>query len=165
MPPARSARRGQLVPRRATADRYLVDACSRRAATRPQLFALYAFNAEIARVRDIVSEPLPGEIRYQWWRDAARGAGEGRRRRQPGRCRAASTPSSALNLPPGRSCRPDRGADLRSLRRSDADVGDLEGYCGETSSALIRLATLDPRRWRRTPAGPICAGMPASPMR
>jgi 15-cis-phytoene synthase len=34
------------------------------------LAALYAFNAEIARVRDLIHEPLPGEIRLQWWRDA-----------------------------------------------------------------------------------------------
>lgn len=32
--------------------------------------ALAAFNAEVAHVRDHVSQPLPGEIRLQWWRDA-----------------------------------------------------------------------------------------------
>jgi phytoene synthase len=37
---------------------------------RQHVFAIYAFNLEIARVREIVSEPLLGEIRYQWWRDA-----------------------------------------------------------------------------------------------
>src|SRR5260221_9646053 len=37
---------------------------------RQYVYALYAFNLEIARVREIVSEPLLGEIRYQWWRDA-----------------------------------------------------------------------------------------------
>ena len=37
---------------------------------RPALFALYAFNAEIASVRDRIREALPGEIRLQWWRDA-----------------------------------------------------------------------------------------------
>jgi len=39
-------------------------------ALRQHVYALYAFNLEIARVREIVSEPLLGEIRYQWWRDA-----------------------------------------------------------------------------------------------
>ena len=34
------------------------------------MFALYAFNAEIASIRDRIREPLPGEIRLQWWRDA-----------------------------------------------------------------------------------------------
>ena len=36
---------------------------------RPALFALYAFNAEIASIRDRVSQPIPGEMRLQWWRD------------------------------------------------------------------------------------------------
>ena len=36
---------------------------------RGPLFALYAFDAEIAQVRDRVASPLPGEIRLQWWRD------------------------------------------------------------------------------------------------
>lgn len=37
---------------------------------RARLIALYAFNAEIARTRETVSEPMLGEIRLQWWRDA-----------------------------------------------------------------------------------------------
>jgi phytoene synthase len=37
---------------------------------RPALFALLAFNLEIARTRMVVSERLLGEIRLQWWRDA-----------------------------------------------------------------------------------------------
>ena len=32
---------------------------------RADLLALYAFNAEIAGIRDRVSEPMPGEIRLQ----------------------------------------------------------------------------------------------------
>ena len=38
-------------------------------AARPHLLALYAFNVEINRIRDIVSEPQIGLIRLQWWRD------------------------------------------------------------------------------------------------
>lgn len=33
------------------------------------LWALYAFNQEIAKTRENVSEPALGEIRLQWWRD------------------------------------------------------------------------------------------------
>ncbi|MCE1236708.1 MAG: squalene/phytoene synthase family protein [Hyphomicrobiales bacterium] len=46
---------------------------------RPHLHALYAFSAEIARIRDLVSDPLPGEIRVRWWADmlAGRRGGEG----------------------------------------------------------------------------------------
>ncbi|MEE2759876.1 MAG: squalene/phytoene synthase family protein [Pseudomonadota bacterium] len=37
---------------------------------RQALFAILAFNAELARTRSVVSEPLLGEVRLQWWRDA-----------------------------------------------------------------------------------------------
>lgn len=40
---------------------------------RPHLFALYAFDLEIAHVPDAVSEPMAGEIRFQWWREAIAG--------------------------------------------------------------------------------------------
>src|SRR3981189_3648516 len=47
------------------------------AAQRRALLALYAFNVEIFRVREQVSQPLPGEIRLQWWTDMLAGAGHG----------------------------------------------------------------------------------------
>lgn len=37
---------------------------------RDGLYALYAFNYEISRIREVVSEPMLGEIRLQWWREA-----------------------------------------------------------------------------------------------
>jgi len=40
------------------------------ASVRPALFGLYAFDHEIAKVRAVVSEPMAGLIRLQWWRDA-----------------------------------------------------------------------------------------------
>jgi 15-cis-phytoene synthase len=36
---------------------------------RPHLFALYAFGVEVARIPLLVSEPMIGEIRLQWWFD------------------------------------------------------------------------------------------------
>ncbi|WP_164831809.1 squalene/phytoene synthase family protein, partial [Mesorhizobium sp. M7A.F.Ca.CA.004.05.2.1] len=36
---------------------------------RDALFSLYAFNAEIAGIRDRIHEALPGEVRLHWWRD------------------------------------------------------------------------------------------------
>ena len=44
---------------------------------RRALWALYAFNVEISRVREQVSQPLPGEVRLQWWTDVLAGAGHG----------------------------------------------------------------------------------------
>ncbi|MBV9530428.1 MAG: squalene/phytoene synthase family protein [Bradyrhizobium sp.] len=44
---------------------------------RRALLALYAFNVEITRIRDQVTQPLPGEIRLQWWTDMLAGHGHG----------------------------------------------------------------------------------------
>src|ERR1700676_5404885 len=44
---------------------------------RRPLIAIYAFNVEISRVREQVSQPLPGEVRLQWWTDMLAGSGHG----------------------------------------------------------------------------------------
>jgi phytoene synthase len=45
--------------------------------------ALYAFNADVATVRDRAREPAPGEIRLQWWADALTGKDHGAVRQNP----------------------------------------------------------------------------------
>ena len=40
---------------------------------REALFALYAFNQEVAKTRQVVSEPMLGHIRLQWWRESIDG--------------------------------------------------------------------------------------------
>jgi 15-cis-phytoene synthase len=40
------------------------------ASKRCGLLALYAYNAELARIASSFSEPMAGQIRLQWWRDA-----------------------------------------------------------------------------------------------
>jgi NADH dehydrogenase [ubiquinone] 1 alpha subcomplex assembly factor 6 len=55
--------------RRNDPDRYLT-ALFAPPESRPHLFALIAFNYEIARVREVVTQPILGQIRLQWWRDA-----------------------------------------------------------------------------------------------
>src|SRR5260221_1661907 len=49
---------------------------------RNALFALYAFNYEIARVRETVTEPMLGQIRLQWWREVVETAYAGTAPRQ-----------------------------------------------------------------------------------
>jgi NADH dehydrogenase [ubiquinone] 1 alpha subcomplex assembly factor 6 len=49
---------------------------------RDALFALYAFNYEIARVRETVTEPMLGQIRLQWWREVVETAYAGTAPRQ-----------------------------------------------------------------------------------
>ena len=55
--------------RRHDPDRFLC-ALFAPADRREDLVALYAFNLELARTREQVSEPMLGRIRLQWWRDA-----------------------------------------------------------------------------------------------
>lgn len=43
-------------------------------ARREALFTLYAFNHEIARAREVASEPMLALIRLQWWREVVEGA-------------------------------------------------------------------------------------------
>jgi phytoene synthase len=58
--------------RAADHDRYLATLFA-PAEQRGALYALYAFAAEIAQVRELAREPMPGEIRLQWWREALTG--------------------------------------------------------------------------------------------
>src|SRR5262249_9951086 len=44
---------------------------------RTHLHALYAFNLEVARVRELAREPMAGEIRLQWWREVIAGTRPG----------------------------------------------------------------------------------------
>ena len=50
-------------------DRYLFTLFA-PADVREDLFTILAFNTEIARIPDMVSEPLLGQIRLQWWQDS-----------------------------------------------------------------------------------------------
>lgn len=62
--------------RREDRDRY-VTALLAPARARDALFALYAFNLEVAKTRETVSEALLGEIRLQWWRETIDGLYDG----------------------------------------------------------------------------------------
>ena len=55
--------------RTADHDRWLCSLFAPEAARR-DLWALLAFNLEIARTREVVREPMLGQIRLQWWREA-----------------------------------------------------------------------------------------------
>lgn len=108
---------------------------------RPALLALYAFNAEIAAIRDRVSEPMPGEIRLQWWRDVI---ASGSKDAGAGHPVAAALMAAieAYRLPVAAF---DNYLEARIFDLYDDPMPsrtDLEGYCGETASALIQLAAL-----------------------
>jgi 15-cis-phytoene synthase len=126
------------VVRKFDRDRYLA-ALFAPAERRDALLALYAFNVEIGRVREVAREVLPGEIRLQWWSDVLNGERGGE---------AAANPiATALLSAVERNGLPTRGLlDLIEARRFDlydepmAATADLESYAKQTSSAVIALA-------------------------
>jgi len=108
---------------------------------RPYLYALYAFSHEVARVRSSVREAMVGEIRLQWWRDALQGEARGDVRSNPV---AAALDDTIVKFRLPRQALVDL-IDARVFDLYDdamPTVNDLEGYCGETSSSLMRLASL-----------------------
>ncbi len=64
--------------RRSDPDRWLASRFIADAAARADVLALYAFDHVLARVPAMVSEPLMGEIRLTWWREALDEIYEGR---------------------------------------------------------------------------------------
>jgi phytoene synthase len=110
-----------------------VDADARRA-----LLALYAFNVEISRVREQVSQPLPGEIRLQWWTDMLAGAGHGGVEGNPVAAelkRAVRT----YGLPVERLSRLIDEHQFDLYNDPMPSMAALEAYIYDTSSALFAL--------------------------
>ncbi len=116
------------------------DACSRRRSIAAALYALYAFNLEVARTRELVREPMPGEIRLQWWARGVLG-GMGRGDIDAHRVAAASRNLVVRYRSAAEGAdHADRCPLFRSLRRADGECGYLERYARETSPVLIELA-------------------------
>ena len=109
------------------------------AAERRALLALYAFNVEIVRVRDQVSQPLPGEIRFQWWTDLFSGLVHGSAEGNPvaaellGAIRDFDLPVEPLSL-----LVDEHQFDLYNDPMPTMTA--LEGYLAATSSVLFALA-------------------------
>src|SRR5215813_15517013 len=106
---------------------------------RPHLHALHAFNVEIARVRELAREPMAGEVRLQWWREAI----EGRRAGEAG----AHPVAAALLETIARHALPvETLLDLIEARAFDLyddpmpNFSAFEGYARRTSSNLLKLA-------------------------
>lgn len=136
--------------RRHDPDRFLC-ALFAPADRREDLLALYAFNLELARAREQVSEAMLGRIRLQWWREAVEEIYSGTPRRH-----AVIQPLQAAAQRHGL----DRASFDRMIDAREADMdgkppGDLaalEEYADGTAGTLAALAlgvlgvTRDPAR-------------------
>lgn len=108
---------------------------------RADLTALYLYNAELARVRDLVREPLPGEVRLQYWRDLLAGVQHGSSEANPAAAALlAAIRRHDLPVAPLSAMSEARIFDLYDDPMES--VAAFEGYAGETASALLQLASL-----------------------
>ena len=125
--------------RAADRDRYLATLYAPQD-KRADLTALYVFNAEIASVRERAREPLPGEIRLRWWLDAL-AAPAGQATGNPGAdALRAAIARHGLPMAPFEDMIEARMFDLYDDPMPDRAT--LEGYCGETASALVQLSAV-----------------------
>ena len=120
-------------------DRY-ASALFARPPSRDHLFALYAFNVELARSAEQVSEAQLGEIRLEWWRDALDRACAGEPTAHP----VADALGHAV-----RQCGLSRASltDMIDARSFDVsvkimpDTAALDDYLAKTAGALFKLAS------------------------
>lgn len=102
---------------------------------RESLFALIAFNAEIAKLRETVKEPMLGLIRIQWWRDALEALRAGHPPRHP----VAEAMASLRDLPeaPFHRLLDARAFDLEP--DPPEDIASLLAYAEGTAASLSEL--------------------------
>jgi phytoene synthase len=119
-------------------DRFL-SALFAPAEDRGALYALYAFNIELSRIGDLVKEPLAGEVRLQWWREAVSG-------QRPGEARAHPVAFALADVIGRYGLSLDRVDEMIEARRFElgselmGTLDQLETYARHTSSNLIALA-------------------------
>lgn len=120
-------------------DRYLTALFAPRE-RRDALFALYAFNLEIARIAESTTEPLIGEMRLQWWRDVIDGAYGGKARYGDAVAKSLGEVIATHNLTRSHF---DRLLEARAFDlagRPPASLDELKAYALATSGGLQCLA-------------------------
>jgi len=106
---------------------------------RRALLSIYAFNVEISRVHEQVSQPLPGEMRLQWWTDMLAGTGHGG---VDGNPVAAELSQTIRNhrIPAASLSRLIEEHQFDLYNDPMPSLAALEGYLDATASALFSLA-------------------------
>lgn len=139
---------GDLV-RRGDYDRFLT-ALPAEPDAREMLFALYAFNLEVAKTSATVSEPVLGQIRYEWWREALEEAVKGEMVRHHPVVQELSRILSAKREAADELQRLISGRERDiDAEAAFSDMDDFENYAEATSGSLLVaacqiLGTTDP---------------------
>jgi 15-cis-phytoene synthase len=108
---------------------------------RPHLAALYAFNVEINRIASQVSEPQLAEIRLQWWRDAIEGIYHQDTQDHPV-AQALAKAVDVGDIPKHALMNLLAAHEFDFYSDAMPSLHDLEGYLGDTQSALIQMAAM-----------------------
>lgn len=111
---------------------------------REDLYALYAFNQELAKVRETVREPLLGQMRLQWWRETLAACAAGRPPDHP----VARALSVAIRRHGLATAQLERLIDARGRMLDDWPPADLEALAAraeecEAPLGLLALRVLD----------------------
>jgi 15-cis-phytoene synthase len=106
---------------------------------RRALLSLYAFNVEIIRVRDQVTQPLPGEVRLQWWRDMLSGEAQGGAEGNPVAAELLLT-VKRFALPVDRLIRLIEEHQFDLYNDPMPTGAALDGYLSDTQAALVAVA-------------------------
>lgn len=108
------------------------------APARDAVMALLAFNVEVARIRDLVREPMMGQIRLQWWREVIEHAHKGDLRQHPVALElGAAIRAHMLPGQPFEALLTARERDLDD--EPPASLAELEAYAQDTAATLIEL--------------------------
>ena len=106
---------------------------------RRALLALYAFNVEISRVREQITQPLPGEIRLHWWTDMLAGVDHGGVEGHPVAAELLLT-IRHFRLPVEPLTRLIEEHQFDLYNDPMPSMAALEGYINDTASALFLFA-------------------------
>ncbi|WP_024518830.1 phytoene/squalene synthase family protein [Bradyrhizobium sp. Tv2a-2] len=109
------------------------------AEVRRALLALYAFNVEVTRVREQVTQALPGEIRLQWWSDMLAGRAHGSAEANPVAAELMKL-IQVGELPVETLSRLIDEHQFDLYNDPMPTMAALEGYLNDTASALFALA-------------------------
>jgi len=109
-------------------------------AGRERLQLLYAFHYELAKVPEFVSEPVIGQIRYQWWREAVAEIYEGRPVRQHEIATPLAEVLKAYNVPRFWVDRLIDGRERDLDPRPFVNLDEAKDYCRQTSGILMQIA-------------------------
>ena len=126
--------------RRADPDRWLAARFVADPEARGDLIALYALNYELSRAAEVASQPLIGEMRLAWWREAVEEMFEGRPVRH-------HPVAQALEQAVRRRGLPRAGLEglidgrLRELEPWPLGEGEVDAYLDATAGRLMTLAS------------------------